>query len=255
VAATSVNICLSGSLSGPSGLALDKSGDLFISDTGHNVVRERKPNGIIVTFAGTGSPGSQGDGGKATSANLSAPTGLVVDPVSGSVYIGDTGNNKVRVVNSSGIISTFAGTGTAGFSGDLGQAKLARLKLPTGIGLNSMGNVYISDTGNQRIRQVDPSGVISTYAGTGVAGFSGDLGPATAAKINFPTGLVADAANVYFGDTGNHVVRGIFTGPPPVLPQSTMAILLPITGGLAVLLGASLIWIRHRRRTAPAVAS
>jgi hypothetical protein len=181
---------------------------------------------------------------------------VAVNNTLGTVYIGDTGNNKVRVVNSSGIISTFAGTGSSGFSGDNGPAKSAQLKAPTGLGVDPSGDVFISDTGNQRIRRVLPDsvGTISTYAGTGAAGFSGEGGPATMAKINTPTGQVAsDGAAVYFADTGNQRVRGVFTGPPPVLAQSFLVILLPLSG--ALLIGGGIMFAhRRRRRSAAALA-
>jgi sugar lactone lactonase YvrE len=240
----------SGSLCVPTGIALDHSGDLFIADTGHNIVREVTTGGVISTFAGTGSIGSSGDGGPATKATLAGPTGVATDAV-GDVYISDTGNSKIRIVNSSGTISTFAGTGSIGSSGDGGLATKAQLSLPTGVGLDPSGDVFVSDTGNSRIREVNTGGVISTYAGTGTPGFSGDGGAATAAQIKIPTGdVAADGSAVYFSDTGNQRVRGIFIGPPPVLPQSGVAILLPLTGGLVVAGGALLIVLRRRRHPA-----
>jgi trimeric autotransporter adhesin len=244
---------VSASLCAPTGIALDHGGDLFISDTGHNVVREVTAGGTIIAFAGTGGIGSSGDGGKAVNAKLAGPTGLAVDAV-GHVYIADTANSKVRVVNSSGIISTFAGTGSLGYGGDGGKAVNAKLSLPSGLGVDPSGDVFISDTGSSRIREVNTALVISTYAGTGTPGFSGDGGPATAARIRAPSGgVAADGAAVYFADSGNQRIRGIFVGPPPVPPQSSLVILLPVSAGLVVG-GGAFVMMRKRRRSAAALA-
>jgi hypothetical protein len=171
------------------------------------------------------------------------------------VYIADTGNSKIRIVNKSGIINTFAGTGKLGYGGDGGQAKSALLSAPTGLGVDPSGDVFIADTGNSRVREVLPSGIISTYAGTGRAGFSGDGGPATSAQISIPTGQVAsDGSAVYFSDTGNERVRGIFTGPPPVLPQAVWTILFPVTGAAVVGGGLLVLRRRHRKATQPVLA-
>jgi DNA-binding beta-propeller fold protein YncE len=186
----------------------------------------------------------------ATAAHLDAPTGLAIAASTGNVYVSDTGNTYVRVVDGNGAmknkIFAFAGTqGKAGFSGDGGTATSAKLNNPTGLASDPLGNVYISDTSNQRIRLVNPSNIISTYAGTGVAGYSGDGGPATSAKLDNPTGdVAADGSAVYFGDTTNNVVRGIFNGPPPILPQTVLAIVLPIS---AVALGVGAVTISRRR--------
>ena len=251
--ATKASLCL------PTGIAL-KGPNLYISDTGHNVVRLLNlSTGVISTFAGTGQIGSSGDGGAATSAKLAGPTGVATD-LTGDVFIADTGNCKVRVVKTNGVISTFAGTGSCGYSGDNVAATSAKLSLPSGVGLDPTGDVFISDTGNSRLREVagavnGSGGTITTYAGTGTPGFSGDGGPATSAKIFIPTGNVAaDGAAVYFSDTGNKRVRGIYSGPPPVLPQTSVAILLPITGGLMAAGAGSVIWFRRRRRPASVVA-
>jgi sugar lactone lactonase YvrE len=243
----------SASLCGPTGIALDRFGDLFIADTGHDVVREVQPNGTIVGFAGTGNRGPEVDVRRAADATLDSPTGLAIDNTLGNVYIADTGHNQVRVVDPHGNMSTLAGTGRGGFSGDGGPATRARLDFPTGLGVDPSGDVFISDTGNARIREVDTdtAKTISTFAGTGKRGFSGDGGPATAANVNTPTGEVAaDGSAVYFSDTANQRVRGIFTGPPPVLPQSDLAILLPLTGAVVIvgILGGGAVLRRIRQR-------
>jgi sugar lactone lactonase YvrE len=230
----------------PTGVAVDNSGSLYITDAGHSMVRKVNPAGIISTFAGTGDFGSSGDGGPAVKATLGVPTGIAVDSVH-DVFIADTGNSKIRVVNAAGTIGTFAGTGSYGYGGDNGPAKSAQLAAPTGLGVDPSGNVYIADTGSNRIRQVNTSNIISTYAGTGTAGYSGDGGPATKAQLNSPTGAVAaDGTHVYFADTNNQRIRGITEGPPPVIGETTYILLLPIT---AALLAAGGIVIMRRRRT------
>jgi sugar lactone lactonase YvrE len=241
--ATSASLCR------PMGIAPDSSGDLFIADTGHDLVRKVLPDGTIVAFAGIGKPGRQGNAHSAADTSLKFPTGVVTDTL-GHVYIADSGNNEVRIANANGVMSTFAGTGKVGFSGDGGLAMHAKLHYPTGLGVDPSGNVFVADTRNDRIRQINTSGIISTYAGTGRPGFSGDGGPATMAQIKTPTGdLAADGSAVYFADTVNRRVRGIFTGPAPVLPQSDLAVLLPVSGGLLLLaiLAGGLLRRRFRK--------
>ena len=135
----------------------------------------------ISTFAGTGTAGYSGDGGAATSAQINFPHGVAVDG-SGNVYIPDLFNHRIRKVDTSGNISTFAGTGTGGYSGDGGAATSAQIKSPIGVVVDGSGNVYITDMGNHRIRKVDTSGDISTIAGTGTAGYSGDGAPPPAPR-------------------------------------------------------------------------
>jgi DNA-binding beta-propeller fold protein YncE len=164
------------------------------------------------------------------------------------VYIADTGHNEIRLVHD-GVVTTFAGTGKRGFSGDGGWASRARLKSPTGLAVDPLGDVFIADTGNQRIRELNPAGRISTYAGTGHPGFSGDGGPASAARVKFPTGdMAADGSAVYLADTFNQRVRGIFNGPPPVLPEAGLTIALPLSA--LVVIAAAWFILRRRRRAA-----
>ena len=238
----------------PTGLALDSSGNLYIADTNNNVVRKVATTGVISTFAGKFWSGDNdrndshnkcklaGNTGAATNASLCAPTGLTV---SGStLLIAGTANNQIRKV-SGGTITAYAGTGTAGFSGDGGQATAAKIKWPIGIAYDPLGNVYEVDAGNARLRQVTASGVISTFGGTGTLGYSGDGGPAELAKIAAVGGVTTDASNVFFGDTANNRVRRIHKdGPPPALPESTNLLL---AGSAAMLLGGAVFVARKRR--------
>ena len=170
------------------------------------------PGQTISTTAGNGTQGSSGDGGSPTSANLSLPTGVTGD-TSGTIYIADTGNNRIRRINAArDSITAFAGTGTAGFSGDAAAATSATLDAPAGVFVDSAGAVYIADTGNNRIRKVSTAGIISTIAGIDTAGFSGDGALATSAKLNGPTAVYARGGNVYIADTGNNRIRRINSG-------------------------------------------
>ena len=192
----------------PYGLAIDAGGNIFVSDAGSNVVRKIDTSGIIQTVAGNLQQAYSGDGGPATSASLNGPRGVAVD-ASGTVYIADTLVNRIRKV-SGGIISTIAGNGTFKFGGDNGPAVLALLDQPSEVAVDGSGNVYIADQGNHRVRKIAPSGVITTIAGNGIRGFSGDGGPAAAASLNQPSGVALDArGNLYIADQNNHRIRRI----------------------------------------------
>ena len=196
------------SLRGPSGVAVDAAGNVYIADTGNYRVR-KITSGTITTIAGNGSFRYGGDGGPGTSAFLYQPNGLAMDS-SGSIYIADTSNNRVRKLAATGVITTIAGNGMASFGGDGGPATNAALNSPYGVAVDAAGNVYIADVLNYRIRRVTPGGLISTIAGNGSLGFSGDSGPATNASLASAMGVGADAAgNVYIADTGNYRVRKV----------------------------------------------
>jgi uncharacterized protein (TIGR03437 family) len=185
-------------LSGPQGLALDSSGILYIADTGNSRVL-KVSGGTIATVAG----------GAATSTQLYAPVGLAFD-AAGNLYIADTDNNVVRKL-AKGTLSTVAGNGQQGYSGDGGVATAAQLSYPQGVALDRAGNLYITDTLNYAIRMVTPAGNISTAAGTGVGGYSGDGGLASNAQLSYPTGIAVDGGGeVYFSDAGA-AVRKIFS--------------------------------------------
>jgi NHL repeat len=195
----------------PSAVAVDASGNVYTTLEGADEVIKITPGGSSSVFAGTGTGGFSGDGGPATSAKLNSPRGIGIDS-SGNVYIADTGNNRIRKVTVAGIISTVAGTGTAGFSGDGGAATAAKLSGPYGVSVDASGTIYIADTGNHRVRNIS-SGTITTIAGTGTSGFTGDGGTATSAQLASPHDAIADTSgNVYIADTGNNRVRKITSG-------------------------------------------
>jgi Bacterial Ig-like domain (group 2)/NHL repeat len=199
------------SLGVPSAATLDANGNLYIADTGNSRIRKVDTSGVITTFAGSGTPGFSGDGGPATSASLKAPASVACDSA-GNLYIADTANNRVRKVDTTGVISTFAGTGTAGFGGDNGPAAAALLSGPDGLAFDSHGNLYISDKSNSRIRVIDGGGTITTFAGNGTTGFSGDGGNATNASLGLPVGLAFDSAgNLFFAD-GDRIREVLTTG-------------------------------------------
>ena len=194
-------------LAGPSDVAVDLAGNLYIADNGNNRIRKVTPDGAISTVAGNGALGFSGDGGPATSAPLDYPIGVAVD-AAGSLYVAVV--SGIRKVTPDGIISTIAGSGVNGHSGDGGPAVGARLNAPQGVAVDAAGNFYIADTSDNEIRKVMPDGTITTVAGTGAAGFSGDGGPATSAQLSSPGGVAVDASgNLYVVDTGNNRLRKV----------------------------------------------
>jgi len=219
----------------PSGVAVDGAGNLFIADSGNNVVREiSAATGVITTIAGNHTAGFSGDGGVATSAELNQPFGLGLDPA-GNLFIADIGNNRVRAICAApgtldgagcparGAIVTVAGNGNAGATGDGGQAAAAELNGPYAVAVDPAGNLFIADTQNNRVRAVcatassnilgtacTAAGVISTVAGNGTGDFAGDGGAASAAEVNSPSGLAFDpAGNLYIADTQNYRIREV----------------------------------------------
>jgi sugar lactone lactonase YvrE len=195
----------------PGGIALDMAGNLFISDTFNERIRKVGSNGIITTVAGDGRTGFAGDGSQAKNAELSLPGGggIAVDGA-GNLFIADTGNNRIRKIAPTGIITTVAGNGDAGFAGDGGSAVDANLDAPDNVFVDGNGNLYISDGWNERIRKVDADGVISTFAGNGDSGYSGDGGAATNAALKYPAAMtMGPSGNLYISDAGNLVVREV----------------------------------------------
>ncbi|MBO0773133.1 MAG: hypothetical protein J2P35_16890, partial [Actinobacteria bacterium] len=206
-------------LSQPAGTAEDSAGDIYIADTENNVVRRiDAATGIITRFAGTGESGATGPGGPATQTRLKAPQAVAVN-AAGDVFIADTNNHRVDEVLPDGHIVSFAGNGKPGYAGDGDRATGAEVSQPTGLTVDSAGNVYIADPGNNVIRRVDAkTGTITTVAGNfaaaqangGRGGFSGDGGPATAAQLNSPEGVAVDGAgDLFIADTFNNAIREV----------------------------------------------
>lgn len=194
----------------PLRVALDGKGNFYIIDFQGWIIRKVDAKGIITTVAGTGTPGYSGDNEAATSASILDVHSIAAD-ANGNIYLADTANNRIRKVDSKGIITTLAGDGTRGYSGDGGVSTKARLYFPVGLALDSSGNLYVADYGNATVRKIAASGGnITTIAGIGAYGNSGDGGPANKAALAFPYGLAVDAAgNVYISDTGNQNIRKI----------------------------------------------
>jgi RHS repeat-associated protein len=205
--ATQADVC-------PQGLAVGPDGSLYIASPAANRVRRVAPDGIITTVAGTGfgcasATGPCGDGGLATQAQLSGPWSVAVGPDT-SLYIGEAGRRVVRRVGPDGIITTIAGTGVPGDSGDGGPATLAQISTALSLAVGPDTSVYIADAPNRRIRRVGPDGIIITVAGTGVSGFSGDGGPATLARLGDPRGVaVGQDGSLYIADTSAQRVRRV----------------------------------------------
>ena len=226
------------SLFSPNGVAADASGNLYIADRGnHRIRRVDAANRTITTVAGTGTSGFSGDGGPATDAQLAELAGVAVD-ASGNLYIADPFNHRVRRVDgASGVITTVAGTGTEGFFGDSGLATNASLNLPRSVAVDASGNLFIASI--DRVRLVDAAtGVITTVAGTGASGFSGDGGPATRASLNAPNGVAVDSSgNLFIADFSNHRIRRAWT-PSPGSSRLWRAMASKVSAAMAALLAA-----------------
>jgi sugar lactone lactonase YvrE len=198
------------SFNSPTAVRFDASGNLYVADGLNGVVRKISAStGIVTTIAGNGTPGYTGDGGPAINAELQAPLDLAIDP-SGNIYIADyTAIRKITL--STGIISTYAGGTTSGFSGDGGPATLAEFNNATALAFDSIGNLYVSDNGNNRIRKITTlTGVITTIAGTSSPGYSGDNGPASGAQLNAQIGIALDKhGDLFIADYANERVRKI----------------------------------------------
>jgi sugar lactone lactonase YvrE len=194
----------------PESLAISPSGNLYICDVvNHRIRLFNAATGTVSNFAGNGTNSFGGDGGPATSASLDVPLGVALD-AAGNLYIADQFNNRIRMVNKSGVISTVAGNGVAAYSGDGGPATSAALSVPAGVVVDSAGNVLVADMGNQVVRKFAPGGNISTVAGTGKKGFTGDGGPATSAQLSQPRAVAIDSGgNIFIADMGNNRVRRV----------------------------------------------
>jgi sugar lactone lactonase YvrE len=197
-------------LQNPTFLAFDAAGSLFIGEVYKGCVRKVSPDGIITTVAGGGHPVSgNGDGGPATNASIGWPHGLALDR-EGNLFIAETYRERVRKVSLDGTITTVAGTGISGFSGDGGPAAKAKLSSPNGLATDTAGNIYVADMDNHRVRKVGPDGIITTVAGIGLAGFSGDGGPAREAQLNQPFAVAVDSAgNLFISEWHGSRVRKV----------------------------------------------
>jgi hypothetical protein len=205
-------LAVNAELNTPTDVKLDGAGNFYIADSSNDAIRVvNAATGIIWTIAGIGGDsGYSGDGGPATQAHLAYPSAIAFDG-NHALYISDTGNNVIRKVDlTTGIITTVAGTGTAGYSGDGGPAISGQLNYPWGIALGGDGSLYIADLSNNRIRKVSTAGVITTAVGTGGRGYGGDGGQATQAELNVPAGVLMDVAgNLFVADSGNQLVRKV----------------------------------------------
>lgn len=221
----------------PSAVVVDTQNNIIIADQANYRLRILEPNGIIDTLCGTGTPGFAGDGGPADQAQINGPRGQSAPPASriaidgrNRIYIADTGNHRIRLIDELGVISTIAGTGVAGYSGDGGPALAAQFNTPSDVAIAPNGTLYVADTNNHAIRVIRPDGMIETYAGTGTRGFSGDGGPAAAAQLDRPYGVeLAANGNLYIADTHNQRIREVTgverreptpqpTPPPTIIP-------------------------------------
>ena len=201
-------IATTGKIYQPYGVAADGFGNVFIADSSNNRIRKVSTNGVMTTVAGTGVPSFSGDGGAATNARIYSPEGVSLD-ASGNLYIADAGNNRIRKVDTNGIITTVVGNGGGGFLGDGGAATNATVYNPYGITCDGSGNFYIADAFNNRVRKVDTNGIITTVAGKSSSTFSGDGGAATNAGVS-PYGVAVDAGgNLFIADHGNYRVRRV----------------------------------------------
>ena len=220
----------SAQLHGPFGVAVDSSGNLYIADTGNEVVRKVSPDGTMSTVAGTGTRGYLGDGGAARSAWLDGPEAVAVD-AAGNLYIADTFNGRIRRVGTDGVISTVAGVGSTGiYSGDGGPAKSSALSLPTDVAVDAAGNLYIADFGNSKVRMVT-TGVINTVVGrtNGVPPMDGQA--AVNARLGGPTGVTVDRSGaIYFVEAGIGSGTGLARGDYKVWKVSAAGVLTTLAG-------------------------
>ena len=245
------------STSGPEALAFDKKGNLYVTDCYAARVFVIDPSGKMMLVAGSGpgvyGGGFKGDNGPASKARLFCPAGIALDE-GGDLYVADHGNNRIRKIDRTGLITTFAGSGATGvdaggFSGDGGPAHKARLQEPLGLALDGVGNLYVADRDNNAIRKITRDGVIATVAGKqgSTLGFSGDGGPATRATLSKPEGVAPGRdGTIYFSDSANGRVRkvdrngvvttiagtGLFVAIPDGGPATKTSLIDP--GGLAV---------------------
>ncbi len=240
VAANGTITTLPGSVGAPYGIAVDAGGNLYVANPRENAIRKLAADGGIAIVAGGADFGYLGDGGPAISAQLNSPYGVAVDPA-GNLYIADTGNYAVRKVGLNGIITTVAGNGNLGYSGDGGPATSARLNAPYSVAADAAGKIYIADSGNNVVRKVGVKGTITTLAGNGIAGYSGDGGPAAAAQLTNPSGVALDAGNLYIADSNNDAIRQVALASSVIATMAGNGI-PGLTGDGGAATGAQLSW-------------
>jgi sugar lactone lactonase YvrE len=235
-------LAASAQLNLPTALALDTANNLYLADTGNHRIRKISA-GIIATVAGTGTQGFAGDTGPAIFAAIDSPTGLALDTAN-NLYLADTHNHRIRRIDAiTGIITTIAGAGTPGFSGDTALATTASLALPHGLTVDAAGNLYLADTQNHRIRRIDAAtGIITTVAGDGTQAFSGDGGPAIAASLDSPRSTaIPPSALITLADTGNQRIRQLTSAPAPPTTIQTIAGPAPTTSETLTLTAPAVI--------------
>jgi sugar lactone lactonase YvrE len=211
-------------LNDPVSIMVDNTSNLYIADMDNHRIRKVDTQGIITTIAGNGEEGYSGDGDAATQAQLNLPHDMALD-AKGVLYIADTHNHCIRQVDTTGIITTFAGNHEEGFSGDYNTAITARFNDPESLVLDKQGHLYVTDMDNHRVRQITPQGIITTIAGNGEEGYSGDGEMATMAKLNNPEGLALDVqGHLYIADTHNHSIRKLIPIKPQIRIEKTTLI-------------------------------
>jgi hypothetical protein len=242
----------------PTALALDAAGNLYLADTGNHRIRKIvATTGIITAIAGTGTQGFSGDTGPAISATIDSPTGLALDAAN-NLYLADTHNHRIRKITATtGIITTIAGTGASGFSGDTTAAANSTLALPHGLTIDTQGNLYLADTQNHRIRRIEATtGIITTVAGDGTQAFSGDGGPAIAASLDSPRNTaVSPSTLLTLSDTGNQRIRQLTAAPAPTTLIQTIAGIGVTAPGTLILTSPSVIVYGTGQLTATLVSA
>ena len=233
---------ISARINGPVGIAFNNTGLLFICDALNNRVRRALIGGTISTFVGNGTSASSGDAGLATAASVYYPAGIAFD-ASNNLYVSEYYRHKIRKINTSNIISTIAGNGTQSFGGDDGPATAAFLNNPYGLAFDASGNLLIADAGNNRVRKISSSGIITTYAGTSFSGFNGDNIAPTAASLSFPTMIYVDASNnLYISDYSNARIRKVTPNTAsttvPTISASPIAVCFGGSATLTITAGA-----------------
>lgn len=210
------------SFNSPDGVAVDTAGNVYVADSSNSLIRKVTPAGVVTNLAGTAGTIGYADGPAAT-AKFWSPSGVAVD-TAGNVYVADTNNNRIRMITPAGVVSTLAGSSTGAWGFTNGTGSAASFYYPNDLAIDTAGNLYVADSGNNAIRKVTPGGVVSTVAGGGIGAVGSTNGAAASATFNAPRGVAVDAAgNVYVADTGNHLIRKIAAGQVTTFAGSTLS--------------------------------